>query len=378
MNISIAKKKLLRYISLADTIATSKSTIPVLSNVLLIADNGTFSIIASNLETGIKITDTADVSLNGALAVNGKKLLSIVRELPEAGVLLSTDEHNRLEVKSESDSIKAQFTVAGVQRSEFPGISTEPKEEYTVVKAGLFRDMVRKVLFSISSDENKYSLTGVFMESVNGHVNMVGTDGKRLALITKSLDALRVSGENLNIPQEGAIVPKIVFSELLKYSFEKDTLHIGFSANQVFFMYDNIRLAANLIEGKYPEYKKIIPVERERFFTAERGLLISALRRVSVLVDESYNQVKLAVKEGKLVLTAQNPTLGEAVEEILIEYNGEPIDIALNYVYLLDCLKEIGSDRVKIDFEDSERVISVYGADEVGYSNLIMPMKMEG
>jgi DNA polymerase-3 subunit beta len=378
MNTSIEKKKLLRYLSLADTIASSKSTIPVLSNVLLIADNGTFSVIASNLETGIKVTDTADVSLNGALAVNGKKLLSIVRELPESGVLLITDEHNRLEIKSESDSINAQFTVAGVPRSEFPEISTEPQEEYTGVKAGLFRNMIRKVLFSISSDENKYSLTGVFMENLNDHVNMVGTDGKRLALITKSLDALRVSGEQLNIPQDGAIVPKIVFSELLKYSFENDTLHVGFSTNQVFFMYDNIRLASNLIEGKYPEYKKIIPVERERFFTVERGPLISALRRVSVLVDESYNQVKLGVMKEKLVFTVQNPTLGEAVEEIPIEYEGEPIDITLNYVYLLDCLKEIESDRVKIDFEDSERVLSVYGVDEVGYSNLIMPMKMEG
>ncbi len=377
METSLEKKKLLRYLSLADTIASSKSTIPVLSNVLLVSDNGTFSIIASNLETGIKITDTADVTMNGAIAVTGKKLLSIIRELPEDRVLLSTDEHNRLKVTSGSERINAQFTVAGVARSEFPEISTEPENEYNSMSGGLFKDMIRKVLFSISSDENKYSLTGVFIEQVDDRLNMVGTDGKRLSLITRTLEELNISGEKLHVPPDGAIVPRIVFSELLKYSFEHDTLNIGFSASQVFFRYDNIRLTSNLIEGKYPEYKKIIPVERERFFMTEREPLLSAVRRVAVLVDESYNQVKLSIMDGRLVLSSQNPTLGGAVEEIPIEYSGEPLDIALNYVYLLDCLKEIGSDRVKLDFEDSERVLAVYGVDETGYVNLIMPMKME-
>lgn len=378
MNMSIEKKRLLRYLSLADSIASSRSTIPVLSNVLLVSGERTFSVIASNLETGIQVDDSADVAAEGAIAVNGKKLLSIIRELPEAPVILTAGENNRLTVESGSDSIKAQFTMAGIPRSEFPEITTVPQGAYAGMSAVLLKDMIRKVLFSISSDENKYSLTGVFMEQVDERLNMVGTDGKRLSLVSRPLEALNLSEGQLNLPPDGAIVPKIVFTELLKYTFEKDTLHLGFSTNQVFFQYDNIHLTSNLIEGKYPEYKKILPVERERFFIADRAALQSALRRVSVLVDESYNQVKLGITDGRLVLTAQNPALGEAMEEIPIEYAGEPVDIALNYVYLIDCLKEIGSDRVKMDFEDSERVLSVYGVGEHGYTNLIMPMKLEG
>jgi len=377
MHISIEKKRLLRYLALADSIASSRSTIPVLSNILMVSENRAFSVVASNLETGIRITDSADITAEGAIAVNGKKLLSIIRELPEAPVILTAGENNRLTVESGSDSIKAQFTIAGVPRSEFPEITTAPEGEIAGMSAGMLKDMIRKVLFSISSDENKYSLTGVFMEQVDGRLNMVGTDGKRLALVSRPLEELNLSEGELHLPPDGAIVPKIVFTELLKYAFEKDTLHMGFSTNQVFFTYDNIHLTSNLIEGKYPEYKKILPVERERFFTAEKEVLQSAIRRVSVLVDESYNQVKLSIMDGRLVVTAQNPALGEAVEEISIEYAGEPIDIALNYVYLLDCLKEIGSNKVKLDFEDSERVLSVYGVGDVGYTNLIMPMKME-
>jgi DNA polymerase-3 subunit beta len=205
---------------------------------------------------------------------------------------------------------------------------------------------------------------------------MVATDGKRLSLVTRESSNLGASPEGFEIPHDGVIVPRIVFSELLKYSFESDTLQMGFSKNQIFFLYDNIHLTSNLIEGKYPEYKKIIPSERTKFFTAEKSLLLQAIRRVSILVDESYNQIKLSISEKKLTLSSQNPALGGAVEEIPIQYEGDEIDIALNYIYLIDCLKEIDSDSVKIDFENSERVITLYGSDEEGYINLIMPMKL--
>jgi len=125
----------------------------------------------------------------------------------------------------------------------------------------------------------------------------------------------------------------------------------------------------------FPDYKKIIPVQREGYFTADKNLLYSAIKRVSILVEESYNQIKLNISKDKLLVSSQNPELGGAVEEIPIQYSGEQIEIALNYIYLIDCLKEISHDIVKIDFENSERVLSVRGEDEEGYINLIMPMK---
>ncbi len=376
MKITIGKKKLVRYLSIADTIASSKSTIPVLTNVLLDVQGEEISIFSSNLETGIKITDKVSAHEEGALAVNGRKLLSIVRELPEDDVVMSTDENNRLTVESMSNQINAQFTIAGVAKDEFPEIKMHPDDGYVQISAEEFKKMIRKVIFSISSDENKYALTGIFLEKNEATVNMVATDGKRLSLVTRESSNLGASPEGFEIPHDGVIVPKIVFSELLKYSFESDTLQMGFSKNQIFFLYDNIHLSSNLIEGKYPEYKKIIPSDRTRFFVAEKSLLLQAIRRVSILVDESYNQIKLSISGNKLTLSSQNPALGGAVEEISIQYEGEEMDIALNYIYLIDCLKEIDSETVKIDFENSERVITLYGSDEKGYINLIMPMKL--
>jgi len=376
MNITIPKQKLIKYLTYTDVIASSKTTVPVLSNVLVNTEESGFSIQSSNLETGIKIDDTSEVEEAGALAVNGKKLLSIIRELPDEKVNLSTDEHNRLTITSTSHSIKAKFVIAGISKEDFPQIKTEPESEYIQFKADEFKQMIRKVIFSISTDENKYSLTGVFLEKINSSLNMVATDGKRLSLVTKGLEELEISNEAFHLPHDGIIIPKIVLTEIIRYSFEKDEINMGFSKNQIFFFYDNIHLTSNLIEGKFPDYKKIIPEPRDRFFVVEKSLLYNAIRRVSVLVDESYNQIKLSILQNKLLISSKNPAMGGAVEEIPVEYEDEDIDIAVNYLYLNECLKEIISEKVKIDFENAERVLSVRGEGEENYINLIMPMKI--
>jgi DNA polymerase-3 subunit beta len=376
MNIIYPKNKLLRYLSYTDTISSSKTTIPVLSNVLITAEENVISLNSSNLETGIRIVDDAEVREQGALAVNGKKLNSIIRELPDSDVSISTDEHNRMTIQSTSSDIKARFVIAGLPREDFPDIKTEPEGEYVQLKAEEFKKMIKKVIFSISTDENKYSLTGVFLEKDDDGINMVATDGKRLSLISKTMEELEIAQEAIHIPHDGIIIPKIVLAEIIRYSFENNKIDMGFSKNQIFFSYDNIHLTSNLIEGKFPEYKKIIPDEREAFFLSDKALLFNAIRRVSVLVDESYNQIKLSILKDKLLISSKNPAMGGAVEEIPVEYDGEEIDIALNYLYLIDCLKEIGSETVKIDFENAERVVTVRGRDDTNYVNLIMPMKI--
>ncbi len=376
MNITITKQKLARYLSYTDAITSSKTTVPVLTNILLNAEDNILSLQSSNLETGISITDTIDMSEPGALAVNGKKLSGIIRELPDQDVNLKTDEHNRLTIKSTSTDIKAKFVIAGILKEDFPKVKTEPEDEYIQIKADEFKKMIKKVIFSVSTDENKYSLTGVFLEKNDDGLNMVSTDGKRLSLVWRKKDDLKIKADVFHIPHDGVIVPKIVLTEIIKYPFEIDIISVGFSKNQIFFFYDNIHITSNLIEGKFPDYKKIVPEQRDNYFISDKNLLYNAIKRVSVLVDESYNQVKLSIMKNKLLISSKNPSLGGAVEEIPVEYTGEDIDIALNYIYMIDCLKEINSDTVKIDFENSERVLTIRGEDEDNYINLIMPMKI--
>ncbi len=376
MKIIISKQKFLKYLSYTDTISSSKTTVPVLSNVLLDADSDVLSLNSSNLETGIKIDNIGEIKEPGALAVNGKKLLSIVRELPDDDIEFTTDEYNRVTIMSASSAINAKFVLAGISKEDFPGIRTEPDGDYVETKADEFKKMIKKVIFSISNDENKYSLTGIFMEKDDGILYLVATDGKRLSLITRGLDELEIADEMLLIPHDGVIIPRIVLMEIVKYSFEKNVIKMGFSKNQIFFSYDNVYLTSNLIEGKFPEYKKIIPEQRENHFIADRELLFNAIKRVSILADESINQIKISVLKDKLLVSSKDPALGGAVEEIPVEYEGEDIDIALNYLYILDCLKEIESNRIKIDFENQERVLTVKGENENNYLNLIMPMKI--
>jgi len=376
MNIRVPKSKLIKYLTYTDSIASSKTTIPVLTNVLFSIEDKNLFLTASNLETGIKISEEVEVYEPGAIAVNGKKLFSIIRELPDEDIVLNTDEHNKLTITSKSEKINARFVIAGISKDNFPEVKTEPEGEYFKVNAEEFKKMIKKVIFAISSDENKYTLTGVFMEKSDNWLNLVATDGKRLALVTRRMDELEIVEKSFYIPEEGIIIPKIALTEIVKFGFDNSLLKMGFSKNQVFFSYSNINLASNLIEGKFPDYKKIIPAQREKYFTVERSLLYNSIRRVSLLADESYNQIKLSILKDRLVVSSRNPAFGGAVEEIPSHYDWEDIDIALNYIYLMDCLKEIESDNVRIEFENAERVISVRGESEENYINLIMPMKI--
>ena len=379
MKAIVNKKYLAKQLSIADSITSSKSSIPILSNVLFetLEDKGRINITASNLETGVKVEGEAKIMEDGAIVVNGKKVLNVIRELPEDDVYIFTDEHMRLNVQSTNKSINAKFLIIGMDKENFPSVKTEIDNNYFRVKASLLKNFIKKVIFSISQDENKYALTGIFIEKYNGNLNIVATDGKRLALVEKPLNDIGLSDEDVSIPDGGVIIPKSALAEILRYNFEEEAdIKISFSKNQMFLSYDNVNVVSNLIEGKFPDYKRIIPVDRKKFFIADREKLYNAVKRVSILVDESFKQIKFSILNDKLIVSTQSPTFGGAIEEIPIEYSGEQIDIALNYLFIMDCLKEIESDSIIMDFEDSDKAVTIRGKDEIGYINIVMPMKI--
>jgi len=379
MKAIIGKKEFTRQLSIADSITNSKSSIPILSNVLIEAhsEKGILNITASNLETGVKVVGNAKITETGAIVVNSKKVLSVIRELPDDDIYIFTDEHLRLNVQSTNKSINAKFLIIGMDKENFPSVKTEIGKTYFEIEASIFKDLIKKVIFSISQDENKYALTGVFMEKYNSNINLVATDGKRLALVEKSIESLGLNEESVFIPEGGVIIPKSALSEILRYNFEEGELvKISFSKNQMFLSYDSVNIVSNLIEGKFPDYKRIIPLDREKYFIADKEKLYGAVKRVSILVDESYKQIKFSILNDKLIVSTQSPTFGGAIEEIPIEYSGEEIDIALNYIFIMDCLKEIESESVIMDFEDSDKAITIKGEGEKGYLNIVMPMKI--
>jgi len=379
MKAIIGKREFTRQLSIADSITSSKSSIPILSNVLIEAqsEKGILNITASNLETGVKVVGNASITETGAIVVNSKKVLSVIRELPDDDVYIFTDEHLRLNVQSTNKSINARFLIIGMDKENFPLVKTEIGNTYFEIEASILKDLIKKVIFSISQDENKYALTGVFMEKYNGNINLVATDGKRLALVERSIESLGLNEEAVSIPEGGVIIPKSALSEILRYNFEEgELIKISFSKNQMFLSYDNVNIVSNLIEGKFPDYKRIIPVDREKYFIADKEKLYGAVKRVSILVDESYKQIKFSILNDKLIVSTQSPTFGGAVEEIPIEYSGEEIDIALNYLFIIDCLKEIETESVIMDFEDSDKAVTIKGKGEKGYLNIVMPMKI--
>jgi len=379
MKAIIGKREFTRQLSIADSITSSKSSIPILSNVLIEAqsEKGILNITASNLETGVKVVGNASITETGAIVVNSKKVLSVIRELPDDDIYIFTDEHLRLNVQSTNKSINARFLIIGMDKENFPLVKTEIGNTYFEIEASILKDLIKKVIFSISQDENKYALTGVFMEKYNGNINLVATDGKRLALVERSIESLGLNEEAVSIPEGGVIIPKSALSEILRYNFEEgELIKISFSKNQMFLSYDNVNIVSNLIEGKFPDYKRIIPVDREKYFIADKEKLYGAVKRVSILVDESYKQIKFSILNDKLIVSTQSPTFGGAVEEIPIEYSGEEIDIALNYLFIIDCLKEIETESVIMDFEDSDKAVTIKGKGEKGYLNIVMPMKI--
>jgi DNA polymerase-3 subunit beta len=368
MEIKAKRGDLLATLYWAQSIVERRNTMPILANALIDAQKGNIQLAATDLEVGVRGVVDGEVVKPGTLTINAKKLYEIIREIPTEQVQLKRLENDWVEIRSG----KSLFKIVGMDAREFPQFPSFDAKGRATVPASLIRGMIERTIFAVSTDETRYSLNGVFVEQgAAGSVRMVSTDGHRLAFEEQALGALGLS--------KGVILPRKGLGELRKLleSGDEGAVSIGFKENMALVSKDKVDLFMRLIDGEFPDYTKVIPKGNPSHAKIEHVELLQALRRVSILSSERYKGVKLEFSQNSISISASNPDLGEAVEEIDAEYQGAPISIGFNARYILDVLGVLGNDGdVSIELKDELSPSVIRQAGSAGYLYVLMPMRL--
>ena len=368
MELRATRADLLGALYWTQSIVERRNTMPILANVLIECRKANIRVTATDLEVGVRGELDGDVVKEGTVTVNAKKLYEIIREVPAEQVQLKRLENEWVEIKSG----KSVFKIVGMEAREFPQFPEFPEKQLLTVPAGIFREMIERTLFAVSTDETRYSLNGVYMaEGSDGSVRMVATDGHRLAFEERALGALGLS--------KGVILPRKGLGELKKLmeSGDDEVVAIGFRENMGLVTKGRIELFMRLVDGDFPDYTKVIPTGNPSAARVDHNQLLQALRRVSILSNERYKGVKLEFSKEKVAISTSNPDVGEAVEEIEADYNGKPMSIGFNARYLIDALSVlVGEGEITIELKDelSPSVIRKAGNDS--YLYVLMPMRL--
>ena len=363
MKFKVGKAAFLEGLQIVHNVVSVRTTLPILSNVLLRAEEDGLCLTTTDLDVGVRCRLQADVGRAGATTLPARRLASIVRELPDANIEISVDDKDVATVKCGSSF----FKIIGLSEEEFPPLSTLEGEQNYTIDQGLFREMLRKTSYASSDDETRYVLNGVFLSFKGGKLTMVATDGRRLALVENEIEFPKESEMDM-------ILPTKAVNELAHTLGDEGDVRIHAKENQVIFEYNDVLLASKLVEGTYPNYRQVIPAQREERITLERESLLVALRRVSLLTTDKSNATKLTFGANKLVLSANTPDVGEARETLPIKYSGKEISVAFNPEYMMDPLKNLTCDEVYAELIDelSPGVIKC----DIPFLYVLMPMRV--
>lgn len=363
MKFTIAKEDLLEGLQQVQQVVSSRTTLPILSNVLIEAEEGGLRFTTTDLDVGVTCFAGAQVSATGATTLPVKRLVSIVRELPSAEIEISVDGKDVATIKSGPSF----FKIIGLSDEDFPALATfEDAKEY-VIPQRIFRDGFRRTSYAISNDETRYVLNGIFASFKEGKLTIVATDGRRLAMVENELE-FPASHE------VDFILPTKAVHELQRLLSTEGDLTLLLKNNQVCFEVGSSMVVSKLIEGNYPNYRQVIPGDSKERMTFSREHLLETARRVSLLSSESSNSVKLTMRENELEVAANSPDIGEAKETFGVKYDGREIAIAFNPEFLMAPLKHLEEEEIHLDLIDEMSPGVVRTEDAFLY--VLMPMRV--
>jgi DNA polymerase III subunit beta len=368
MNLTIAKEQLLNGLQAVQNVVGTRTTLPILSNVLLRAEGDRLEFTATDLDVTVSCSVEAKVQKGGASTVPVKKLFGIARELSGGEIELEVDDRNVCSVRSGSSFYK----IHGLGADEFPPLPKFKEDKKVVLPQATIKSMMRKTSFAISTDEARYVLNGIFISLKDHKMTMVATDGRRLALVDEEVDISEKS-------QGEFIIPAKAVNELNRLLQEKGEVELKFSENQAAFTLKDekgsgVLIITKLIEGNYPNYRQVIPGETKERVPVPREEFLHALKRAEIMTSEKANSVKLTFGKNNLAITANAPEVGEARESIAVNYKGKEMAIAFNPKYLIDPLNALPNDEIFIELIDelSPGVVKINGP----FLYVVMPMRL--
>ena len=368
MKFTCSRDDLLKEISIAQEVISSKNSLSVLSNVLLTAGKGELKLQATDLKVGFETSLPVEVVQEGTTTAFCDKLLNILRSLPEGEVELEQADPTMLRIRPLSK--KVDFQLRCIPSDKYPELARASENMYFDFPQKDFIEMVSKTLFAVSDDETRYSMNGIFLEKRDDNLIMVATDGRRLSYISRRIP---VRMENL----KGVILPPKILTIVKKLSSGEGSLSLALTDKNVFVRMGATHLSSNLIDGQFPDYRRVIPDAQKFRALVEKKALEDALRRVSLLVEQKSRKVVFSMAEGSLTVFSKESELGIATEELPCEYTGPEMSFAVNCLYMSEPLRELAGEKVLLEFSDVNKAITLKPLPEDGYTNVIMPMQLD-
>ena len=363
MKFSVSKEKLLAGLQTVQNVVSTRTTLPILSNVLLQAEGDQLRLTTTDLDVGVSGAITAQVEKPGATTLPARRLFNIVRELPAAEIIVEVDSKNVASIRCG----QSFFKILGLPEEEFPPLPKQTNARTFTIGQQLLRDALKKTSYAISTDETRYVLNGILFSFKENKVTLVATDGRRLALVDLEVEFPR--SQEVDI-----IVPTKAVTELGRLLGEEGDVRLSVEENQVAFQIGDTLLASKLIEGNYPNYRQVIPGEAKERVTLERELFLNAVHRVALLSSEKSNSVKLVFTKNNIEIAANTPDVGEARESLAVAYKGREFSIAFNPEFLQAPLRVLTNDEVYLDMIDemSPGVIKIQSP----FLYVLMPMRI--
>jgi len=374
MKLKVNRDDLLKALLLVLGAIERRQTMPILSNVLLVARDHRLLITATDLEieliTEISLVEMADPD---QITVDARKLLDICRTLPSGILINMLSTNNRLIIISN----KSRFNLATLSADDFPNIGSEFKKRFEFsVSQSVFKTLIENIYFSMAQDDVRYYLNGALFELNQGVIRLVSTDGHRLASAVSVLDE-SLMGPQIKQLKETVIIPRKTIMELKRLLINDESLlNISLGAGHICITSPSFKFISKLLEGKFPEYSQVIPKVGDKIAILDRCQLRQSLARVSILSNEIHRGVRLSF-DSLLKISANNPAQEEAKEELILNYQGDPLEIGFNVNYLIDvCDGLVASEQIKITMSDANRGVLIENTDNDAVVHVIMPMRL--
>ena len=363
MKFSATKEKLLEGLQQVQNVVSTRTTLPILSNVLLQAKEGAVHLTTTDLDVGVRGSFEANVDKVGATTLPARRLFTIIRELPSSEIAIEVDGKNAASIRSG----QSFFKILGLPEEEFPPLPKFENAKVVTMRQKDLYDGLRKTAYAISTDETRYVLNGVLFSFKENKLTLVATDGRRLAMLDIELEFPRSHEAEI-------IVPTKAVTELQRLLKDDGEVKISVGSGQIAFDLNNTLLVSKLIEGNYPNYKQVIPSEAKELVTLERETFLNSLRRVSLLASDKSNSIKLNFSKNNIEITANTPEVGEARESLPVAYKGRDFSIAFNPEFLMAPLRNLTEDEVFFDLIDemSPGVLKI----QTPFLYVLMPMRV--
>ncbi len=368
MKFSVSRDELLKPLQLVSGVVERRQTLPILGNVLIVLEGNKLSLTATDLEVEIiaRIT-TEQMGEGGEITVPARKFADICRALPEGADIKVVEDQDKLTVRSGS----SRFSLSTMPSSEFPNVEEGSGQLEFNCQQSVLKRLIDATGFAMAQQDVRYYLNGMLWEASSGQLRTVATDGHRLAMCTQSVDINTDSKSQVVVPRKGVL-------ELSRLLSDEDnaiaSLSIGDKHLQV--TTDKYTFTTKLVDGKFPDYEKVVPRGGQNTLLGDRLCLKQAFSRVAILSNEKYRGVRATMKDNNLSLVANNPEQDEAEEHIPVEYSGAELEMGFNINYLLDLSNVLGSDNIKITLVDSNTGVLVEETDRDDSAYVIMPMRL--